>query len=121
MRDIFQSIDAITQSDWFRSLPVNLPPQKNQVLKSLRVEDETYRQLRRDSSILEEIETTVAPKLPVIENLYRDVFQSFYGLTLRHNHRHPDEPGGTGVGVYSPAVLRRDHPAVTAGAGRRCG
>ena len=47
MRDIFQSIDALTQSGWFQSLPKSLPPQKNQVLKSLRVEDETYRQLRR--------------------------------------------------------------------------
>ena len=116
MRDIFQSIDALTQSGWFQSLPKSLPPQKNQVLKSLRVEDETYRQLRRGSSVLEEIEATAAPKLPVVRNLSRDVFQSFYGLTLRHNEEAKLAPKVRRFNRYilDKMMQQPDFPAVKA-------
>ena len=53
MRDPFPDIGALTQSSWFCRLPGCLPPPKLQVLKSLRVEDEAYRQMRRRSSRLD--------------------------------------------------------------------
>ena len=87
MRNVFSNTDTLTQSSWFQTLPDRLPPQKDQVLKSLRVEDETYRQLRKNSAALEEIESAAAAKLPVVGNLCRDVFQSFYALTLRQDRK----------------------------------
>ena len=85
MQDIFINIGALMETDWFKNLPNRQPPQKEQVLKSLRVEDETYRQLRSKPSVLDQIEQDAENKLPTIKNLSRDVFQSFYALTLRHN------------------------------------
>lgn len=116
MRDVFQNMSALTQSGWFQSLPDHPSPQKDQVLKSLRVEDETYRQLRKGSTALEEIESAAANKLPVVGNLARDVFQSFYAFSLRHNEESELSPK---VRKFNRIILDRmmrqpDFPAVKA-------
>lgn len=116
MRDVFQNTSALTQSGWFQSLPDHPSPQKDQVLKSLRVEDETYRQLRKGSTALEEIESAAADRLPVVGNLARDVFQSFYAFSLRHNEGSELSPK---VRKFNRYILDRmmqqpDFPAVKA-------
>lgn len=116
MRNVFSNTDALTQSSWFQALPDRLPPQKDQVLKSLRVEDETYRQLRKNSAALEEIESAAAAKLPVVGNLCRDVFQSFYALTLRHNEESELSPKVRRFNRYilDKMMQQPDFPAVKA-------
>lgn len=116
MRDIFQSVHDLTQSGWFQGLPDQLPPQKDQVLRSLRVENETYRQLRQNSAVLEEIESAAAAKLPVVKNLSRDVFQSFYALTLRHNEESELSPKVRRFNRYilDKVMQQPDFPAVKA-------
>ncbi|WP_432353267.1 vWA domain-containing protein [Anaerotruncus rubiinfantis] len=85
MKDVFLNMSALMQTDWFKNLPSRPPAQKKQVLKSLRVEDETYRQARRDMPALDDIEQEMESRLPTVRHLTRDMFQSFYALTLRHN------------------------------------
>ncbi len=116
MRNIFQSVDDLTQSGWFQALPDRLPPQKDQVLRSLRVEDETYRRLRQNSAVLEEIESAAAARLPVVKNLSRDVFQSFYALTLRHNEESELSPKVRRFNRYilDKMMQQPDFPAVKA-------
>ena len=116
MRDPFPDIGALTQSSWFCRLPGCLPPPKLQVLKSLRVEDEAYRQMRRRSSRLDQIEQEARSKLSTIKNLSRDVFQSFYALTLRHNEGSELAPEVRHVNRYllDKLMQQPDFPAVKA-------
>lgn len=85
MKDIFLNIGALMQTDWFKNLPSRPPEQKKQVLKSLRVEDQIYRQARKETPALDELEQEMEQRLPTVRHLTRDLFQSFYALTLRHN------------------------------------
>lgn len=116
MRDIFQSVHDLTQSGWFQALSGRLLSQKDQVLRSLWVEDEAYRQLRQNSSILDGIESAAASKLPVVKNLSRDVFQSFYALTLRHNEESELSPKVRRFNRYilDKMMQQPDFPAVKA-------
>lgn len=88
MRDVFINLGALMAAAWFAGKKKQKPPeQKDQVLKSRRMEDEIYRQNRRQSETLENIRQSCEPKLPVVENLSRDVFQSLYTLDVRHNEQ----------------------------------
>ena len=63
------------------------PPNQNQVLQSRRMESEIYRQNRQPGDVLENVRQSCEQRLPVIENLSRDVFQSLYSLNVRHNEQ----------------------------------
>ena len=97
MHNIYFNFGALMAAKWFaEKKKQSLPQHKDQVLKSRRMEDEIYRQNRQDNSALEAIQHNYQQKLPVIENLSRDVFQSLYSLDIRHNEQ----------GELSPLVRR---------------
>lgn len=86
MRDLFASLDAYRQSDFFKDLPQQTPERTDRVLSSLRIEDAIYRDARAAvEDVLSSIEEAGIEKLPVIRSLTRDVFQSFYSLNPRMN------------------------------------
>ena len=57
----------------------------DRVLRSTRLEDSIYTDLRTGDDGLEQTERTAVEKLPSFPALSRDVFQSFYSLLPRHN------------------------------------
>lgn len=85
MRDIFSSLSAFENSDFFRDFPKQTPKRSDRVLRSLRIEDEIYKDARAPvEDILSGVELGCEDRLPVIRSLTRDVFQSFYSLNPRH-------------------------------------
>lgn len=85
MRDMFSSLSAYENSDFFRDLPKQAPKRSDRVLRSLRIEDEIYKDARAPvDDILSGIELDCEDRLPVIRSLTRDIFQSFYSLNPRH-------------------------------------
>lgn len=56
----------------------------DRVLKSTRLEDAIYTDLRHDDVALDELEQAAAEKLKTFPTLSRDVYQSFYALSPRH-------------------------------------
>ena len=85
MRDIFASLSAIENSDFWRDLPKQAMKRSDRVLRSLRIEDEIYKDARASvEDALSDIEMDCEDRLPVIRSLTRDVFQSFYSLNPRH-------------------------------------
>lgn len=88
MRDLFINYGALMAAAWFaKKKQQKLPENKDQVLKSRRIEDEIYRQARASDERLDKIRRDCVPKLPVVENLSRDVYQSLYTLDVRHNEQ----------------------------------
>ena len=57
----------------------------DRVLRSTRLEDSIYTDLRTDDSGLDQIERDAGKKLASFPALSRDVFQSFYSLLPRRN------------------------------------
>ena len=55
------------------------------MLRSTRLEDEIYADLREDDEALDQIEQAASGRLKTFPALSRDVFQSFYSLTPRRN------------------------------------
>jgi len=85
MRDIFASLSAFENSDFSRDFPKQSPERTERVLKSMRIEDAIYKDARAPvEDILSGIEQAGMDKLPSIESLTRDVFQSFYSLNPRY-------------------------------------
>lgn len=60
----------------------------NRVLKSTRLEDAVYRDLRHGDEELESIESVCGEKLSTFPALSRDIYQSFYSLNVR---RRPEQ------------------------------
>ena len=57
----------------------------DRVLRSTKLEDSIYTDLRADDGSLDQVEQTAAEKLASFPALSRDVFQSFYSLMPRRN------------------------------------
>lgn len=55
----------------------------NRVLKSTKLEDAVYRDLRHDDGGLDTLEKTCGEKLSTFPALSRDIYQSFYSLNVR--------------------------------------
>ena len=53
------------------------------VLKSTKLEDAAYRDLRRDDEELDALEKACGEKLSTFPALSRDIYQSFYSLNVR--------------------------------------
>ena len=57
----------------------------DRVLRSTRLEDTIYAELREDDAAMEKVEAEAREKLPTFPALSRDIFQAFYSLMLRRN------------------------------------
>jgi len=81
----YRSIDDVLRSPWASS-SVSVPKQDvktDRVLRSTRLEDGIYADLRGGDEALDAIEQAVGEKLRSFPALSRDVYQSFYSLMPR--------------------------------------
>ena len=85
MRKTFRSIDDVLGSDLFPGPGAAKSPGLDRILKSTRLEDRIYSDLRKDDSAMDDIEASCAPRLSTFTALSRDVYQSFYSLSVRRN------------------------------------
>lgn len=84
MKKAYHTIDDVLRSPWAQ-LPAagQKPATSDRVLRSTRLEDSIYADLRDGDGELDQIEQTGSEKLPSFPALSRDVYQSFYSLLPR--------------------------------------
>ena len=83
MRKIYRKIDDVLQSELASITPPSVQDTTDRVLRSTKLEDSIYTDLRADDSGLDQIERDAGKKLTSFPALSRDVFQSFYSLLPR--------------------------------------
>ena len=81
MKKIYRTIDDVLRSPWAQAAPPSADERTDRVLRSSRLEDSIYRDLRDGDESLEQIEQAAGEKLCSFPALSRDVYQSFYSLT----------------------------------------
>ena len=84
MRKPYRTIDDVLRSPWAAAAP---PAETtlDRVLRSTKLEDSIYSDLRGGDSDLDQIEQTAEKQLRSFPALSRDIFQSFYSLMPRKN------------------------------------
>lgn len=85
MKRWYRTIDDVLQSRWGSLTPRQHPEKTDRVLKSTKLEDQIYADLRTDDEALTELEEVSQKKLASFPALSRDVFQSFYSLLPHRN------------------------------------
>ena len=84
MRKPYRTIDDVLRSPWAAAAP---PAEAalDRVLRSTKLEDSIYSDLRSGDSDLDQIEQAAEKQLRSFPALSRDIFQSFYSLLPRKN------------------------------------
>ena len=84
MRKPYHTIDDVLNSPWAAA---GRPPEStnDRVLRSTKLEDSIYGDLRSGDSDLDQIEQAAEQQLRSFPALSRDIFQSFYSLMPRKN------------------------------------
>ena len=85
MKKIYRKIDDVLHAPISELLPPDTVEKTDRVLRSTKLEDSIYTDLRADDGSLDQVEQTAAEKLASFPALSRDVFQSFYSLLPRRN------------------------------------
>ena len=85
MKTWYRTIDDVLRSPWAALAPARNGQKSDRVLKSTKLEDQIYADLRSDDDTLTELEQSSQQKLASFPALSRDIFQSFYSLTPRRN------------------------------------
>lgn len=89
---------------------------QNRVLRSTKLEDMVYQDLRRDDTGLDTLESTCGEKLSTFPALSRDIYQSFYSLNVRKNNS--DSLSETAKRFNAPILEEmmnsEDYPAIKA-------
>ena len=85
MRKIYRTIDEVLSAGIAEKLGADGTAKLDRVLKSTRLEDKLYAGLRSGDAELDAIEKECAAKLPTFPSLSRDIYQSFYSLSVRRN------------------------------------
>ena len=83
MRKIYRKIDDVLQSELASITPPSVQDTTDRVLRSTKLEDSIYTDLRTGDGGLDQIEQDAEQKLASFPALSRDVFQSFYSLLPR--------------------------------------
>lgn len=82
----FRSIDEVLGSDILSYKPSSVRHGTDRVLKSTKLEDKIYSELRKGDSVMDALECVGAPKLSTFTSLSRDIYQSFYSLNVRRRN-----------------------------------
>lgn len=114
MRKTYRKIDDVLQSPLAAIAPPPSQDTTDRVLRSTRLEDSIYTDLRADDGELEQIEQTAGEKLASFPALSRDVFQSFYSLLPR---RYGEESLSVTARKFNAPILdhivqSEDYPAL---------
>ena len=81
----YRTIGAVLNSPLANVVAPSKINTTDRVLRSTKLEDSIYTDLRADDGSLDQVEQTAAEKLASFPALSRDVFQSFYSLLPRRN------------------------------------
>ena len=90
MRTYFRSLNEVLASPLAQSAQTfhQKSVGGHRMLKSTKLEDAAYRDLRRDDNELDALEKACGEKLSTFSALSRDIYQSFYSLNVR---RQPED------------------------------
>ena len=81
----YQTIQDVLASPWARQPRAERMERTDRVLRSTKLENNIYHDLRAEDTAMDEIERSAGEKLRSFPALSQDVFQSFYSLMPRHN------------------------------------
>ena len=111
MRTYFRSLNEVLASPLAQSAQAfhQKSVGGHRMLKSTKLEDAAYRDLRRDDNELDALEKACGEKLSTFSALSRDIYQSFYSLNVR---RQPEDS-------ISEQARRFNGPRKTREAGQR--
>ena len=83
MKRTFLTIDDVLRHNW--QFPKTTSHQTDRLLRSTRLEDAIYRDLRQEDAAMDAVEAAATTQLPSFPALSQDVFQSFYALAPKRN------------------------------------
>ena len=82
----YRSFEDVLYSPWANvSARGDALPRTDRVLRSTKLEDSIFSDLRTSDAVMDEIEESAVGKLSTFPSLSRDVFQAFYSLMPRRN------------------------------------
>ena len=84
MKRTFLTIDDVLRHNW--QFPETTSHQTDRLLRSTRLEDAIYTDLRQEDATMDAVEAAATTQLPSFPALSRDVFQSFYALAPKRNN-----------------------------------
>ena len=85
MRQIYRTIDDVLNSPWAENRPEAHVETTDRILRSSKLEDSIYADLRSGDDALAQTEQDAAGKLRSFPALSRDIYQSFYSLLPKQN------------------------------------
>ena len=86
MHKAYRSIQDVWASPWAKITPTDARQLKtDRVLRSTKLEDSIYADLRTADEAMDVLETEAKEKLSTFPALSQDVFQSFYSLLPKRN------------------------------------
>lgn len=86
MRGPYRTIEDVMRSPWAENAAHgDTTQQTDRVLRSTKLEDSIYGDLRAGDAAMDEIEADAGEKLSTFPALSRDVYQTFYSLMPRRN------------------------------------
>jgi len=86
VKKIYRTIDDVLSSPWAAVTSADLEkPTTDRVLRSTKLEDSIYKELRFEDGEMDSLEEEAGKKLKTFPALSRDVYQAFYSLLLRRN------------------------------------
>ena len=85
-RRTYRTFEDVLRSPWANlSARGDTPPRTDRVLRSTKLEDSIYGDLRAGDAAMDEVEARAGETLSTFPALSRDVYQAFYSLMLRRN------------------------------------
>lgn len=118
MRTYFRSLSDVLGSPLAQTAQTFSPRHAggHRVLKSTKLEDAAYRDLRRGDNELDALEKAYGEKLSTFPALSRDIYQSFYSLNVR---RQPEDAISEQARRFNAPILNEvmdgeDYPAIKA-------
>ena len=82
----YRTIQDVLASPWVQQPQAERVERTDRVLRSTKLENNIYHDLRTEDIAMDEIEQSAGEKLRSFHALSQDVFQSFYSLMPRHNY-----------------------------------
>lgn len=98
----YRTIQDVLASPWIQMKPQKDSAKSDRVLRSTKLEDRIYRDLRLNDETMDVLEIQATEKLPSFSAFSQDVFQSFYSLLPR---RHEENTLSTAARKFNAPLL----------------
>ena len=98
----YRTIQDVLASPWIQIKPQKDSAKSDRVLRSTKLEDRIYHDLRLNDETMDALEIQATEKLPSFSALSQDVFQSFYSLLPR---KHEENALSTAARKFNAPLL----------------